>query len=457
MCQMLSYVVDVKGKIYWITPQQRKEIWEELKKHNPDYETYLSDNIANVDSHAKICRFYGINEDKVTKLEVNPFNRHIRLDTEKDDVPSRFVDSSFREFAKILDNMTWEDIQLCHLGYRGYEPNEKYKIQFEKNKGSKLILVSKFLYTYYDAAPIEESILMIEKILDIKLPKKGEKYSCVSKPENYTDYYEFLEFVQSYTDVSYMRFINEDGYRINMKLESFLWNAEKTDIPMQKPVYEEVKTDIKPGDLVKWKGTKIYHPNTKSDACSTMTIGCIRKVEKMGSEGCIHVYTRVDGRGGYSNSYRFSPLDFDKVEPVSKKPYKFKKGDIVKCIKSGFSTSPAEVGKLFTIQKSRVDKSNKTKREYFMVEPRDTYCTWSGQGGFEIVTKKPTAKKSFKVGDKIEANGIQAGYSTTIKGNGYGIITALGKNDWIDVDWFLPGDIIPENNYNVQTKYFQKI
>ena len=61
MCKFFSFCTDGKTNRYYFNNEQRMN----LKKDNPQkYET---------DSHASICKFYGLNEDKVNKYEFDPF------------------------------------------------------------------------------------------------------------------------------------------------------------------------------------------------------------------------------------------------------------------------------------------------------------------------------------------------------------------------------------------------
>jgi len=59
MCQFLSIVSDIKGKIYLFNSQQRKEL--------------STQNYYRLDLHASICEYYDLKEDNVNKYEVDIF------------------------------------------------------------------------------------------------------------------------------------------------------------------------------------------------------------------------------------------------------------------------------------------------------------------------------------------------------------------------------------------------
>jgi hypothetical protein len=75
MCQFFSFTTNGDGNYYYFNHQQRME----LKKDNPNH--------YDRDSHASICEFFGINEDKCNKYEYKPKDGKFKIDqiNSKDD------------------------------------------------------------------------------------------------------------------------------------------------------------------------------------------------------------------------------------------------------------------------------------------------------------------------------------------------------------------------------------
>ena len=92
MCDFFSCVSNGKGRIYYFNWEQRKE----FLKNNP---TNL-----RMDSHASICEFYKLNEDKVNKYEYNPLTKKFTIDqlnNKNDD--SRLIKNQMKD-------MNWKTI-----------------------------------------------------------------------------------------------------------------------------------------------------------------------------------------------------------------------------------------------------------------------------------------------------------------------------------------------------------
>jgi len=346
MCQMLSYVVDKTGKLYWITPDQRREIWNGIRTKNPDFKQWVNNRVATVDSHATICYYHKIKEDQMTKLEVDPFKREVRIDTENEDVPERYTDASFKEFANILDKMTWEDIEVCHLGYRGYALHDDLKKLYNENKGKRLVLVSQLSPIYYKPADSSEIPKMLERTIGVKIPNKKDVFLMWKNADktNYKDYYRFKEIIRSGTDPAYVLYANEDGYKKSLHLEAFVAQEDiiKYDgvVPKKpKPVKvpKPKKINIKGysvGVLVKWKGTKSYNGESLSSVGKFMNTGDIRKVAEVYSDR-IKVFVAVTKTGKYEHSYHFTTADWELLD----KPKRKKKDVVLPTTSSGLQAA----------------------------------------------------------------------------------------------------------------------
>jgi len=79
MCDWVSVVTKGTGKLYYFDAKQREQIRKgELR--NPENEFGIS-NLVNVpDHHSTICRFFGLDDDKVNKYEFRPLDRKFIVD-----------------------------------------------------------------------------------------------------------------------------------------------------------------------------------------------------------------------------------------------------------------------------------------------------------------------------------------------------------------------------------------
>ena len=79
MCNFLSVVSDIYNKVYFFNAQQR----EELNNNNP--KNYKPD------SHTSIASFYGLNDDKVNKFEVDIFPE-LKVNVDTISIKDNFVE-----------------------------------------------------------------------------------------------------------------------------------------------------------------------------------------------------------------------------------------------------------------------------------------------------------------------------------------------------------------------------
>ena len=97
MCKTVSFVLDVNGGMYYFTLADRKK----LLKANPNYYSY--------DSHTSITSYFGLNDDRVDKYEVNIKTMKVIIDnsgtknTEQNQkILQSFVDKQKKKFWKDL-------------------------------------------------------------------------------------------------------------------------------------------------------------------------------------------------------------------------------------------------------------------------------------------------------------------------------------------------------------------
>ena len=96
MCNFLSLVETDRHVFYLFTPEQRIA---HSKKPLAD----KRGNAYKMDSHASICAFYGLDEDKVNKYEWNPYTKKIAIDRQVFDVDEKHVQA-------YLDGIDWHPI-----------------------------------------------------------------------------------------------------------------------------------------------------------------------------------------------------------------------------------------------------------------------------------------------------------------------------------------------------------
>jgi hypothetical protein len=97
MCEFFSFVTNGKGKIFYFKEEDIINIEKEGNKDNLEY-----------NSHASICTYYNINEDKMNKYEFNPDTNKFKVDQ----INAKNDDSN--ESEKWVKSF-WKDSKLFYI------------------------------------------------------------------------------------------------------------------------------------------------------------------------------------------------------------------------------------------------------------------------------------------------------------------------------------------------------
>jgi len=110
MCKFLSLISDGTGKVYFLNSEQRKE----LMLNNP--------NKYKFDSHTSIASFYGLNDDRVNKYEVDVYpvlNLNVDTISVKDDFRQveQYVDTHLLDDFGDMDSIKFDIIDGVLIKY----------------------------------------------------------------------------------------------------------------------------------------------------------------------------------------------------------------------------------------------------------------------------------------------------------------------------------------------------
>jgi len=120
---------------------------------------------------------------------------------------------------------------------------------------------------------------------------------------------------------------------------------------------------------------------------------------------------------------------------------KFKIGDVVECIYSGYSTSSGEVGKKFTIVDIRYSPSIESF-ELKMKESRTMFCEWSNEKGFELVQPENLWKKWNDESTQKQKEMIDTFISNVRQQNRHCIITRNNQGETMNIDEIKPVNLV---------------